>query len=274
MSLKLVFRSIWHNPGNKGKRLHKTAAAVYWQLYKRVRKSPRLLILPNGLLFKAYPDCVVSSALIYSDWPEYQELAFIRSRLKSDSVVIDVGAYVGHISLLLADIVGWANIFAFEPTPITYARLAENWALNGWDSDKLFPMAIGANPGGTFIPNTNYPESKNSVTMQVENGDFVPVSLASLDSLRPMWQDRHIGLLKIDVEGYEREVLQGSMELLQAERPSLIMFESLSAGVELQIVTLLRDCRYTIFQLDDKGCPDFEEQWAQNLFAIPVESLG
>ena len=95
----------------------------------------------------AHPDCVISSALIYADWPEYRELTFIRRRLRQGDVVIDVGANVGHILLLVSDIVGPDRLFAFEPTPLSFQRLKENWELNGWCTDHLHPMAIGSAPG-------------------------------------------------------------------------------------------------------------------------------
>ena len=112
MTIRLVTRSIWNNPGNRGKRLRKTVAAIMWQLRKRCRRSPYMLQLPNGLRFKLYPDCVVSSALVYADWPEYAELMFLRRMLRHDDVVLDVGAHTGHISFLLGDVVAPGNIFA------------------------------------------------------------------------------------------------------------------------------------------------------------------
>src|SRR5205823_15067838 len=117
MSFRLITKSIWANPGNRGKRLRKTLAALAWQCEKRTLKATRILTLPNNVRFKAYPDCVVSSALIYADWPEYHELMFLRRYLRASELVIDVGANVGHISLLLADVVGPRNVFALEPTP-------------------------------------------------------------------------------------------------------------------------------------------------------------
>ncbi|MGH7194367.1 MAG: hypothetical protein ACREJM_12680, partial [Candidatus Saccharimonadales bacterium] len=116
MSIRQVTCSVWRNPGNRGQRIRRTFAALRWQLQKRIVRSPRTVRLANGVRFRAYPDCVVSSALIYSDWPEFHELRFLRKHLGADELVIDVGANVGHVSLLLADLVGPENVYAFEPT--------------------------------------------------------------------------------------------------------------------------------------------------------------
>jgi FkbM family methyltransferase len=270
MSVRLIAKSVWNNPGNYGKRTKKTLDAIAWQVQKRIARSPRVFKLPNGLLFRAHPDCVISSALIYADWPEFHELTFLRKWLKAGDIIIDVGAYIGHISLLLADVVGPDHIFAFEPTPVTFRRLVANWELNGWTTDQLFQSAVGRKTGTVFIPDASNPVPTNAITRSRE--DSVEVPLVCLDSFLPVWQGDQIGLLKMDVEGYEREVFYGSSRLLKEARPRFIMFESLSGAVDATIASLLADCEYIVFQLDCQGRPDFTHDSAQNLFATRIEN--
>jgi FkbM family methyltransferase len=271
MNIQIVVKSIWDNPGNRGKRLRKTLDAVLWQLHKRITRSTRILKLPNSVLFKAYPDCVVSSALIYADWPEYYELMFLRRELQRDDMIIDVGAYVGHISLLLADVVEPRNIFAFEPTPVSFQRLVENWQLNGWLTQGLFQAAVGAKSGSVFVRDVDRPLSTNTVSSSPYEDHSVEVPLVCLDDCRHLWQGRPIGLLKVDVEGYEVEVFRGSKQLLKEERPRFIMFESLPGSLDQEIASLLAGSEYVVFQLDSQGQPDFAADSAQNLFAVPKE---
>jgi FkbM family methyltransferase len=270
MSLRLVFKSVWRNPGNDRRKLHKTVAAVGWQLRKHLSGRPRIMRLANGAYFKAYPDCVISSALVYSDWPEFRELQFIRRTLEQGDAVIDVGANVGHISLLLSDIVGAENIFAFEPTPVSFRRLKENWELNGWSATNLFPYAVGRSAGSVRVPDSASPETENRVSSE-GNGKSIEVNLIALDDWRAHWNGRRIGLLKIDVEGYELQVFAGARESLRNDRLRLVMFESLGGAVDGEIANILRDSRYEVFQLDEKGAPDFSRCSAQNLFAVPTE---
>jgi len=238
---------------------------------KRVARTAKVIQLANGMRFKAYPDCVVSSALVYSEWPEYWELRFVRQLLQPGEAIIDVGANVGHISLLLADIAGPENIFAFEPTPISFRRLVENWTLNGWDTTRLFPCAVGGANGSARMPDTARPETTNSISAASVAARSVEVRLASLDSLRHHWSGRRVGLLKVDVEGSEREVFAGAGALLREDRPRLVLFESLGGAVEEETAALLAGARYAVFQLDDAGRPSFGRCDAQNLFAIPEE---
>lgn len=274
MSVRLIFNSVWQNPGNRGHRLNRLGRAVGWQLDKRIRHGTRTIRLPNGALFVAHPDCVVSSALIYAAWPEFRELQFIRRLLKPGDVILDVGANVGHISLLLVDIVGAENVFAFEPTPISFQRLAENWQTNGWETSNLFQTAIGRSNGSVLIPNSTRPETKNAVSSKNGMAGGIQVPLRTLDDCREHWGRRRIGFLKIDVEGYEREVFAGAGKLLQADRPQVIMFESLGNVVDEEIAAALGAARYRIFALDAHGNPDFSRRSNQNLFAVPEENAS
>lgn len=272
MSLRIVFNSVWENPGNRGQRLRRLVRAAVWQIRKRVIGRPRIIELPNGVKFKAYPNCSTSSALTYADWPEFWELRFIRRTLQPSDAILDVGANVGHISLLLADLVGHENIFAFEPTPISFCRLKANWLLNGWSTNHLFNCAVGRNVGTVLISNPTRPDTKSAIGKLDNN--MVEVRLVSLDTLRQEWQNRRIGLLTIDVEGYEAEVLAGAFQVLKTDRPRLIMFESLGSSVDPEIARQFERAEYDVFQLDNAGHPDFEHSFAQNLFAVPHERAG
>jgi FkbM family methyltransferase len=274
MSVRLIADSIWHNPGNRGRRLRKGLAAVAWQWHKRASGSVRTVRLVNGMRFNAYPDCVVSSSLIYADWPQHNELMLLRRSLMSSDIVIDVGANVGHVSLLLADLVGGKNIVAFEPAPLAFCRLSENWTLNNLPKDKLFNMAVGASPGVVFIENDDHPTTTLQVSEAPAGARSVRVPLVRLDDYRREWEGHAVGLLKIDVEGYEPAVFDGALGVLAEDRPRLIMFESLSGSIDSRIASILTAHRYAVFQLDESGVPDFSGSSAQNLFAVPAEIVA
>jgi FkbM family methyltransferase len=268
----LVARSVFSNPGNRRHRLGRAARGVAWQLWKRTVRRPRTIELANGTLFRAHTDCVISSALHYAAWPEFHELQWLRGVLRPGEVVLDVGANVGHISLLLADVVGPNNLFAFEPAPVAFERLCENWRLNGWPTDQLFNVAVGSNDGEVSIETATTPLTTIGVSSApTEKGQ--KVGLRALDGLRDRWRGRPIGLLKVDVEGYEGEVLQGARAILAEDRPRAVMFESLAGSLDVRIGRIFVDTGYEVFQLDEHGHPDFDRKDGQNLFAVPTERL-
>lgn len=246
---------------------------VGWQVWKRTVRRPRTIELANGMLFRAHPDCVISSALHYAAWPEFHELQWLRGILQAGDVVLDVGANVGHISLLLADIVGPGGLFAFEPAPVAFERLCENWRLNGWPTDQLFNLAVGAYDGEISIATATTPLTTVGVSSAPSEGGH-KVEIRALDSQRESWRGRALALLKVDVEGYEREVLEGARAVLKEDRPRAVMFESLSGALDPDIATLFSQAGYHVFQLDEQGRPAFERNDAQNLFAVPEQSLA
>src|SRR5688500_10980531 len=267
----MVFRSVWANPGNRGQRLTRSLAALGWQIQKRTVRKPRLIRLRNGVLFHAHPDCVVSSALIYSDWPEYPELMYLRSVLRRGEWIVDVGANVGHISLLLADCVGPANVLAFEPSPTAFGRLVENWRRNGWGTDNLVQAAIGDRTGWAFVDDTAQPTTTNRVHAIAPLERSVKVPLLRLDDVRERLQGRRVGLLKIDVEGFEPAVFDGARQFLREDRPRVVMFESLAGEPSPEIARVLQEAGYVMFQLNRAGRPDLSDLSNQNLFAVPSE---
>lgn len=194
-------------------------------------------------------------------------------------ILIDVGANVGHIGLLLSDIIRPEDIFAFEPTPITYARLVENWRRNCvTPGPNLFRFAIGSEDGEILIPETTHPNTMNAVvelnSESAVDSNTAPVPLCCLNSLRNRWEKRKIGLLKIDVEGYEEKVFAGATDVLRMDRPRLLMFESLYDRISPAISRILDDAAYQPFQLDESGYPDITQKDGQNILACPCEEAS
>jgi FkbM family methyltransferase len=189
--------------------------------------------------------------------------------------LIDAGANVGHISLLLSDLVGGhAGIFAFEPAPGAFRRLCENWRLNGWPVDQLFEFALGSHAGSVFLDKRDDPLT--TIGVWPERSDLNPfeVRMIRLDDMSAVWATRRVGVLKVDVEASEPEVLQGAHRLLKEHRVRTVMFESMEKGLDPAIAALLEDCGYCVFGLTGEGEPDFSRMDAQNLFAVPNESRG
>jgi hypothetical protein len=134
----------------------------------------------------------------------------------------------------------------------------------------LSQMAVGASRGEVFIEAEDRPTTTLRVS-EAAAGRCARVPQVSLDDCRHLWTGRAIGFLKVDVEGYEPDVFEGSRRVLSDDRPRLIMFESLSGALDARVYRIFAEHDYTVFQLDGHGRPDFSRLSAQNLFACPKE---
>jgi FkbM family methyltransferase len=148
-----------------------------------------------------------------------EEDRLLASYLREGDCMVDVGANVGTLALTAAGRVGQAGIvYAFEGHPRVYRYLQENVALNGFANVRAFNLAIGDVDGTTQFSDLRS-DDQNSI---VRRGEGITVPMRPLDALGII--EPVIHLLKIDVEGYERFVLEGARELLA--RTLTVYFES------------------------------------------------
>lgn len=144
--------------------------------------------------------------------PQEEEVLLIRRYIDSGSTFIDVGANIGTIAIPVAKTVH--KVIAFEPVKENYELLEENIRLNRLTNIEVHTVALGKERGTI---NLVAQDDKDASTYSVrEGGD---ISVIQLDSILTS-----ADFIKIDVEGYELEVLQGAKETLRQSKPS-ILFE-------------------------------------------------
>jgi FkbM family methyltransferase len=178
--------------------------------------------------------------LIYEGF-ENSEIDFLNAFLSAGDCFIDIGANVGLFSLYASKKVGSAgSVISFEPSRITYDRLLENLELNGItnvrpfklglsDRDELLELNVSADghdAWNTFVKSDeNKFSSKEAVQVKPFDSFSEEYSINSGD----------ISLIKLDVEGFEINVLKGALNLLSKENAPVFMVEftdnnSISAG--------------------------------------------
>jgi FkbM family methyltransferase len=272
--LNYVLGSVWGDESNRNARLRRLFMAGGWQLWKRVVRTPIVVLLFNGFQFRAYPDCQASSAVFYTRIPNFRCLSFLRRHIHG-GILLDIGANVGLISLLLADKIQGAILF--EPNPVAAARARENLALNHL-SFEVQEVALSDETGVVEIENAGGVDSCNRTVVGFTTS--VPTISVPRDTLDNFLAARGalpapVSAIKIDVEGHENSVLRGMLGFLRAQRPRLVMFEYLQRTNLTETIALFSRARYRIIELKT-GQP----RWAtpqvsplQDLFACP-EELG
>jgi FkbM family methyltransferase len=270
--LNYVVGSVWRDESNRHARLRRLFLAGGWQVWKRLVRTPIVVPLFNGFRFRAYPDCQASSAVLYTRIPNFQCLSFLRKHI-GNGVLLDIGANVGLISLLLADKIQHAILF--EPNPTAAARARENLALNHLGFEVL-ELALSDQPGVVEIENAGGVDSCNRTVVGFTTS--LPTISVRRNTLDHFLEEHGvlpapICAVKIDVEGHENSVLRGMLGLLGTHRPKLVMFEYLQRTNLVETIELFSRVGYRVLELK-AGAPAWATPEAaplQDLFACPEE---
>lgn len=156
---------------------------------------------------------------IYFKLSDYEESMFLIHHLKKGELFVDVGANVGHYSLLAAGICD-SEVVAIEPIISTFSKLNKNVVLNKL-ANKIQTFNIGIGEKSSFLNFTINKDVMNSVAQEYDK-DIVRVEVMPLDELL---KDKTPVFLKIDVEGFEHFVLKGAKNVLTMESLKYIIIE-------------------------------------------------
>jgi FkbM family methyltransferase len=150
-----------------------------------------------------------------------------RLLLRRGDVALDIGANVGIVTLLLSQLVGnEGRVYAFEPNPTAGDLLSTSLERNSITNVELHRVALGAKEDRLplVVPSGNIGGA--SLLHSTETGKTVEVPVRALPAVLHGREPTSIRLVKIDVEGYERDVLRGAEPLFEGVPPDAIISES------------------------------------------------
>jgi FkbM family methyltransferase len=132
--------------------------------------------------------------------------------------VVDVGANAGVFTLAVARLVGSeGRVIAIEPNPVVLGRLTANVKANGFeDRVTILPIAIADHTARGLVvdQNGNSTVARIHVLTGSESISSETVGVRTLDDALGDLGIAHVDLLKVDVEGLERSVMEGSERTL------------------------------------------------------------
>jgi len=117
------------------------------------------------------------------------------------------------------------RVFAFEPNPQTYSVLITNALLNNAANLYAYNCAVGDKAGIAVFNINPQDEGMSSLVFKAEAGTQVSVHVTTLDRIAAITQLRNIRMLKIDVEGFEENVINGAAGLLGTGGVESLVFE-------------------------------------------------
>ncbi|PWH14944.1 MAG: hypothetical protein DDG58_12125 [Ardenticatenia bacterium] len=222
----------------------------------------RVLVIQSGLargLKRRYGLGFRPRLGLISRYSLTEEERFVAQLSLAGKVVYDVGAYVGIYTLFFARAVGQeGTVVSFEPDPDNYKELVYNVELNNFKNVFTLNLALGShNHPANIFRDPLYP-TRSSLCPSLEPSTYrktkplrvAPVKVVSIDTLIRGGQLPLPDLIKIDVEGYEKEVLLGSQATLHNYHP-LILIELHGISPE-QISALLLSHGYNLYHIESK----------------------
>ena len=225
MSLKQFsnsIRSIWRNPHiHRGKAIVRHA---HWQWKKAWNLFPLEQTISQSRITVPHKSCGVGALINSQELYNYNNMKLIQWLLRGGGVFFDVGANIGSFTLLASELSN-VKVFSFEPHPITFQTLQGNVALNHRTNVVLLNVALGNDDGEAFL--TNVPGGAMNHIQESSAGNGIAIACARGRSICDAYQVVP-QYMKLDVEGFEYDVLAGFEEQLAGVEVLFIEMNGLS----------------------------------------------
>ena len=226
-----------HQLAHKLARAGFRGASWYWRIARFLQRPPPpgLIYLPDGTPLMNHPDDWTCRTA-YEGTYEREILRLLGDLVYEGDLVIDVGANVGIISARAAGLVGSSGrVIAVEPSPRCVGALTEVTGELG--NVTVITAALGDTEGMVELTGWDNPDHRglgsvvpghrSGLAENWHEGETLHVPQLTLRNLLSEQVDRkdEIALLKIDVEGYEPDVLRGAPELFSNRRVRAAILE-------------------------------------------------
>jgi len=219
MSLLPTLQAIMNHPLNSGNKIGSILLFLKWQI------SARLIPYPIIYTFTSRAKLIIQKGMkgatqnLYCGLHDFNDMGFLLHFLRKEDLFVDIGANVGSYTVLGAAHAA-ASTISIEPVPGTFKNLLQNiWLNQIQEKVKPLNIALGSAAGKVYF--SSQLDTMNHVVLDKEE-TTIEVAIHTLDEILA---EQSPALLKIDVEGFETEVLKGAAATLQKESVKAIIIE-------------------------------------------------
>ncbi|HVY12111.1 MAG TPA: FkbM family methyltransferase [Alphaproteobacteria bacterium] len=199
-----------------------------------------------GLMcFNPLDKWIGESLLHYGEYSQMETQRLV-DLLPEGGVAVDVGANIGCITLALASKA--KEVWAFEPQRLTFQKLCANLAINNFQNVVAKNVACGSvsENVGRLLQHDAVNNGAASMCVK-EKGDEKPGEYVGVEALdKHIFEFNRLDLIKIDVEGYEDQVLCGARNIIEKFRPFLYV-EADRDEKSPELIQLLQNMGYMPF---------------------------
>lgn len=198
---------------------------IRWQIGSRLVPGPVSVPLVGDVKLLVSPGMTGATGNIYCGLHEFADMGFVLHVLNDSDLFLDVGANVGVYSMLAA--ATGASVLAIEPVPAAFGSLQKNIDLNALQK-KIEARCIAAGATNGELLMTSNQDTMNHVLAKGQSDrSAISIPVVKLDDVAGL---RCPVLMKIDVEGFEQEVLAGSREVLANDALKAVIIELNGSG--------------------------------------------
>ncbi|MER8639771.1 FkbM family methyltransferase [Mesorhizobium sp. M1273] len=213
-------RFLAEHPLTRNSQLRAWRRVLRWQIESRLKEE---VIVPwvGGQKLAVRRHMTGATGNIYAGLHEFADMGLVLHFLRRGDLFFDVGSNVGTYSVLASGVCG-ATTWAFEPHPETVLRLERNVAINHLsDRIKIYQLALGSEAAEVSF--TIGLDTMNKVSN--DGTGSLKVIQKPLDALV---NDAFPIMIKVDVEGYEEDVVRGALSVLANSHLRVVELETVT----------------------------------------------
>jgi len=226
-----IVKYIWCHPLNRGCRGRAFFDFLFWQVQQSVYEKPRVWQFANRTKLLISKGQTGATGNIYCGLQDFEEMSFLLHFLREKDLFLDVGANVGAYTVLASGVAN-CTTYSFEPIDGTYRALTGNVKLNHLeDKVQLYQACVGSDVNE--IPMTQTLDTVNHVEWHSSGDDVIMCSQYRLDQF--LKGNQRTTVLKVDVEGFEYEVLKGLGKYLFKDEIQVVLIELNGSGLRFGV---------------------------------------
>lgn len=224
--LRSLLANVHRHPLNQNHKVSATARFFAWQLKSRLSKGPHVVPFVNNTRLVACSGMSGATMNIYTGLADIHDGGLLLHLLRKGDLFVDAGANVGSYTVLASGAIG-ANSVTIEPVPSTFKNLQRNL-----DENRITSLVEAHNIGlsrenGQLRFTSDADASNKVITDPAWSGSSIDVPVRRLDDVL---DGRAPVLIKLDVEGWESEVLAGASRVLQMPQLLALIVEMNSSS--------------------------------------------
>jgi FkbM family methyltransferase len=227
MGILNTIKFIMNHPLTEHSKTKALGRWLSWQIGSRLVPGPVVVPFVNDSKLIVSPGMTGATGNIYAGLHEFEDMSFVLHSLTANDLFADVGANIGSYTILASAVVG-ARCISIEPIPDTFEKLKRNILVNSIQHlVEAYNIGISKEDGiikfTTGLDTVNHAADKGESLSE----DLIEAKVRTLDGLLTGKQPK---IVKIDVEGFETNVIAGADRTLSQASLSAVIMELNGSG--------------------------------------------